>query len=174
MKLPLFIMMLTAFCAPAFAQKGSTMTIKVYFHNEKLNPDMTDCNKAFPTLRTIPKTSAPATAALKEVFKGVTAEEKAKGFWSFDPYSTTGILKSVRVSGGAAYVNFTDVVFERLGNATTSCGSGFWPMVEMTLLQFPTVKKVYYAVNGNTNDFYEWTQVGECPYGRHCRKSNFR
>ena len=174
MKLPLFILVLVAFCSPVLAQKGGTMTIKVYFHNEKLNPEMLDCSKAFPTTRTIPKTPSPATAALNELFKGVTADEKAKGFWSFDPWATTGIVKSLSISGGAAYLNFTPVVFERLGNATTSCGSGFWPMVEKTLMQFPSVKKVYYAVNGNANDFYEWVQVGECPYGTHCRKSNFR
>lgn len=162
------------FGAVANAQKTQTMTVKVFFHNEKLNPEMTDCNKAFPTTRTIPKTAAKARAALDELFKGVTDEEKAKGFWSFDRESTTGIVKGLRIKTGAAYLNFTKRAFETLGNATTSCGGGFWPMVEETLMQFKTVKKVYYAVEGSTNDFYEWVQVGECPYGKHCRKSNFQ
>ena len=64
----------------AQAQKTQTMTIKVFFHSEKLNPEMLDCTKAFPTTRKIPKTSAPARAALDELFKGVTDEEKAQGF----------------------------------------------------------------------------------------------
>ena len=157
-----------------FGQTGSTMTVKVFFHNEKLNPEMLDCNKAFPTTRSIPKTTAVARAALDELFKGVTEEEKAKGFWSFDPYSTTGIVKGLRIKNGAAYLNFTKLAFERLGNATTSCGGGFFAMVEKTLTQFSTIKKVYYAVEGNTNDFYEWVQVGECPYGKHCSKTNFQ
>lgn len=157
-----------------FGQKASTMTIKVFFHNEKLNPEMLDCNKAFPTNRTIPKTTATARAALDELFKGVTEEEKAKGFWSFDRESTTGIVKSLNVKNKAAYLNFTKRAFETLGNATTSCGGGFFAMVEKTLTQFPTIKKVYYAVEGNSNDFYEWAQVGECPYGKHCAKSNFK
>ena len=150
------------------------MVIKVYFHNEKLNPEMMDCTKAFPTTRTIPKTTTPARAALDELFKGVTDEEKSKGFWSFDRESTTGIVKSLNVKNKAAYLNFTKRAFETLGNATTSCGAGFFPMVEKTLTQFPSIKKVYYAVEGNTNDFYEWMQVGECPYGKHCAKSNFK
>ena len=158
----------------AFGQKASTMTIKVFFHSEKLNPEVMDCTKAFPTARTIPKTTAPARAALDELFKGVTEEEKAKGFWSFDREATTGIVKSLNVKNKAAYLNFTKRAFETLGNATTSCGGAFFPMVEKTLTQFPTIKKVYYAVEGNANDFYEWVQVGECPYGKHCAKRNFK
>lgn len=158
-----------------FGQKPATMAVKVFFHNEKLNPEMADCTKAFPTTRVIPKTSGVARAALDELFKGVTEEEKAKGFWSFEPESTSGIVKGLRVKNGAAYLNFTKAAFDKLGNATTSCGAGFWPMVEMTLMQFPTIKKVVYAVEGNTNDFYEWVQVGECPHGRrHCSKANFQ
>lgn len=172
MRLPAIALILFAFCVCVSAQR--TMTIKVYFHNENLNPDMMDCTKAFPTTRTIPRTTATARAALDELFKGTTEEERKKGFWAFDRENTTGILKSVRVSKGAAYVNFTKLAYEKLGNATTSCGAGFFPMVENTLLQFSTIKKVYYAVEGNANDFYEWVQVGECPYGRHCLKKNFQ
>ncbi len=61
-----------------------------------------------------------------------------------------------------------------MGNATTSCGGGFFSMVDATLMQFPTIKRVYYAVEGNTNDFYEWVQIGECPYGKKiCASTNF-
>ena len=159
----------------AFGQTAETMTIKLYFHNEKLNPNMQDCTKVFPTTRQIPKTKATATAALEELFKGVTKEEEAKTFWSFSPAETKGILKSVTVKGGGAYVNFTNRVYEQMGTATTSCGGGFFSSVEKTLLQFPTIKKVYYAVEGDTNGFYEWVQVGECPHGKkHCAKSNFK
>ena len=166
MKIITLLFTLIAFSSIVFGQKASTMTVKVFFHNEKLNPEMRDCNKTFPTNRTISKTTAPARAALDELFKGVTDEEKGKGFWSFDRESTTGIVKSLNVKNKAAYLNFSKRAFETLGNATTSCGGGFLAMVENTLTQFPTIKKVYYAVEGNTNDFYEWAQVGECPYGR--------
>lgn len=162
------------FGSSANAQKSGTMIVKVFFHNENLNPNMQDCTKAFPTTRTIPKTTTTARAALDELFKGVTDEEKAKGFWSFDRESTTGIVKSLNVKNKAAYLNFTRRAFETLGNATTSCGGAFFAMVEETLTQFPTIKKVYYAVEGNTDEFYEWVQVGECPYKKHCAKSNFK
>ncbi|MBA3351253.1 MAG: hypothetical protein H0U23_02290, partial [Blastocatellia bacterium] len=65
-------------------------------------------------------------------------------------------------------------VYQQMGNATTSCGGGFFSMVDATLMQFPTIKKVYYAIEGSTNDFYEWVQVGECPYSKKiCASTNF-
>ena len=45
---------------------------------------------------------------------------------------------------------------------------------ESTLKQFATIKKIYYAVEGNTNEFYEWFQLGDCAYGKHCSKANFK
>jgi spore germination protein GerM len=168
----LFLLAMTA-VMPAFPQKSETTTIKVFFHPDKLDPEWMDCQKVAPVKRTIPKTTATATAALLELFKGPSEAEK-KEFTGFGPPETNGILKSVRVRGGGAYVNFTKAVYEQMGTATTSCGGGFFSMIEATLLQFPTIKKVYYAVEGDTNGFYEWVQVGECPHGkRHCAASNF-
>ena len=168
-------MMLFFVCA-AYGQSSKTTTIKVYFSNEKLNPNIDDCNKVYPVTRKIPKTTGIAKAALEEMFKGVTKEEEAKGYGSIPTAESNGILKSINVKNGAAYVNFTTRVLEQMGTATTSCGGGqYFGMIEKTLTQFPTIKKVYYAVEGNTNEFYEWVQVGECPYGKkHCAKSNFK
>ena len=158
----------------AFAQKAETMTLKVYFHNDKIDREWNDCKKVYPVTRTIPKTFAVATAALQELLKGPTAEEAAT-FSGFAPPETNGILKSVKVKNGAAYVNFTKALYEQMGNATSSCGGGFFSMADATLMQFPTIKKVYYAVEGDTNGFYEWVQVGECPYGKKiCSATNFQ
>jgi spore germination protein GerM len=173
--LKMCLILLAGMC-PVLAQPDGRITIKLYFHNEKLNPNMEDCNKVFPVTRRIPRTTGVARAALEELFRGTTAEEESRKFSGFPPADTAGILKSVNVKNGAAYVNFTSRMFEQMGNATTSCGgSAFFSMVEKTLMQFPTIKKVYYAVDGNTDEFYEWVQVGECPYGRrHCARSNFK
>lgn len=168
------IAMLAAGYGAAVAQKAETMTVKVYFHPDKLDPEWMDCSKVHPITRTIPKTAAVATAALQELLKGPILEE-AKEFSGFGPPETDGILKSVNVTNGAAYVNFTKRALEQMGNATSSCGGGFFAMTDATLMQFPTIKKVVYAVEGNTNDFYEWVQVGECPHGRkHCARGNFK
>ncbi|MEQ1763355.1 MAG: GerMN domain-containing protein [Pyrinomonadaceae bacterium] len=163
------------FAVSAFGQSSPTMTVKVYFHNEKLNPNQQDCTKVFPTTRKIPKTTAVARAALDELFKGVTTEEEKNEFGSFPADDTNDIVKSLNVKGGVAYLNFKKIVFEKLGNTTSSCGGGFYSGIEATLKQFPTIKEVVYAVEGSTSDFYDWVQVGECPHGkRRCARANFQ
>lgn len=158
---------------PGSAQQ--TMTIKVYFHNEKFNPNQQDCTKVFPTTREIPKTKAVARAALDELLKGVTPEEERQQFISFPAEDTKDIIKSLNVKGGVAFVNFKKVVFEKLGNTTSSCGGGFYSTIEATLKQFPTIKRVVYAVEESTADFYDWVQVGECPFPKSlCAPSNFQ
>jgi spore germination protein GerM len=151
-----------------------TMTVKVFFHNEKRNPNHEDCLKVFPSERTIPKTKAVARAALDELFKGTTEEERRKEFWALTPEETRDIIANLNVKNGNAYLNFKKVVYEKLGTATTSCGSGFFSGIEETLKQFPNIKNVYYAVEGDADGFYEWVQVGECPHGKHCSKKNFQ
>ena len=173
MKLLCLTLFVISLAGPALAQKAETMTITVFFHPDKIDPEWDDCQKVAPVKRTIPKTASVATAALQELFKGPTEAEK-KEYSGFGPPETNGILKSVNVKNRSAYVNFTKAVYEQMGNATTSCGGGFFSMVDATLMQFPTIKNVYYAVEGNTNEFYEWVQVGECPHGkRHCASANF-
>lgn len=175
MRIILLIVVITTFATGSLAQTSGTKTIKLYFWNTKDNPNLEDCRAVSPTLRTIPTTPAIARAALEELFKGVTPEEEAKGFTGLGSDETAGALKSINIKKGTAYVNFNKIVFEKLGTATTSCGSGFFSSVEATLKQFPTIRRVYYAVEGNSNDFYEWVQVGECPNGRkHCAASNFK
>lgn len=169
------VFFLLLFSFGVFAQKGETMKIKLYFGNEKLNPEMQYCSEVFPVEREIPKTAAVATAALEELFKGVTPAEAAKGYHSFTPAETKDILKRINIKNGAAYVNFNKVVYQQLGVATTSCGgSFFFSSLEKTLRQFPTIKKIFYAIDGSPRDFYEWVQVGECPKElRNCSNKNF-
>ena len=166
---------LFVFSAAMFAQKADEMTIKVFFNNVADDPNMDNCQGVKPVTRTIPKTKAVARAALEELFKGVSTDEEGKGFVSFTAESTRGILKNINIKNGSAYVNFDERVYQQLGNATTSCGgASFFSSVEKTLQQFPTIKRVFYAIEGNTDDFYEWAQVGECPHGKkHCDSKNF-
>ena len=140
------------------------MTIKIYLSDENNNPDFEDCGKTRAVTRTIPKTKTVAKAALEELFKGATETEKSQGLSSIFSPETASILKSVKVKNGAAYVNLKGWVIENLGTATTSCGAFmFVTPIEKTLTQFPTVKKVFFAIEGSPRDYYEWMQVGECP-----------
>jgi Sporulation and spore germination len=150
-------------------------TVKIYFGNEKFNPNIENCMKVYPVNRKVQKTPTIAKTALEELFKGTTKDEEAKGYTSFAPDETKGILKSIKIKNKAAYINFNKAVYEQLGNATTSCGGGqFFSMVEKTLFQFPTIKKIFYAIEENPRDFYEWIQVGECPKElKNCSNKNF-
>lgn len=154
-----------------------TMTIKVYFGNEKRNPNADPCSLVFPVNRVIPKTTGVARAALEQLFAGPTEREKAEGYYSWFKPETKSILKSVVVKNKRAYVNFKPDTFAILsGSVSTSCGgSQFISEMEKTLLQFPTIKKVFYAIDGNPQEFYEFLQ-GECPeeLGKNCDGSNFR
>lgn len=174
-KIALMFLVLAFAAVVVSAQKERTMTIKVYFSNEKSNPNMQDCGKVEATTRVIPKTKTTARAALEELFKGVTPEEEAKGYTSLSAAETKGILKSVRIKNGAAYVNFNPVVYRQTGTATSSCGgSYFFSSIEKTLQQFPTIKKVFYAIDGSPKDFYDWVQVGECPKElKNCSNKDF-
>jgi len=167
--------LLFTFSVGVFGQDKQNRTIKVYFLNEKFNPGLEDCRKVYPVTRTIPKTAAVARAALEEFFKGVTPAEKIKGYVSFSPEETRAILKSVKVKNKTAYVNFNKVVYQQLGSATSSCGGGFFSSIEKTLQQFPTIKKVFYAIEGSPKDFYDWVQVGKCPKElKNCSGKDFK
>lgn len=169
------LLLITIVIWPIVTFGQATTTIKVYFLNTTNDPNLEDCTVVKPTTRTIPKTAGVARAALEELFKGVTPEEEAKGFTSFSPDETRSALKSINIKRGSAYVNFNKVVYEKLGNATTSCGSGFFSSIEATLKQFPTIKKVFYAVDGDIAGFYDWVQVGECPKElKNCDNRNFK
>lgn len=142
------------------AGTAETMEVKVYFSAG----DGTDCSAVRAVTRTIPRTQGVAKAALQELFKGPTEEEKKSGLSSFFSDDTKDILDRVNVKDGAAYVDLDGSVTQKLSNATTSCGSqAFTASVEKTLTQFRTVKKVFFAIEGSPKDFYDWIQVGECP-----------
>ena len=149
--------------------------VKVFFSNTVKDPDTIDCRTAFPVERTVPKTDSLETTALNELFKGVTKEEEKLGFVSWPAKDTNGILKSVNLKNRIAYVNFNQIIYEQLGNATSSCGSGYFAHIEQTLKQFDTVDKVFFAIEGKPEDFYEWIQVGECPEDlKDCDGTNFK
>jgi spore germination protein GerM len=150
--------------------------IKVYLGNSEKNPQSEDCTKVFAVSREIPPTKAVAAAALQELFKGVTAEEKAKNYESLFSPESASILHKVNIKNGIAYVNLKTGITESVNSASTSCGRDmFFAQIEKTLKQFPTVKKVFFAIEGKPADFYDWIGIGACPkeLGK-CSGKNFK
>ena len=175
MKTLLFLLILLAFpFADVFAQQ-QTIQIKLYFPNTKRHK--ADCLvPVYPVKRTIPKTSTVAKATLEQLFAGPTSEEKTKGFYSDFSDDTKSLLISINIKNKYAYVNMRDLSgTSSIGNFTTSCGgSNFFGQVENTLKQFPGIRKVFFAFEGDPSHFYVWMQFGECPKElRNCNASNF-
>jgi len=159
----LVLFLLCTLSVSVLSQKNETMTVKVYFTDSNDNPNMEDCGKVAAVNRIVPKVKGVARAALNELFKGPTKKENEAGLYSWFTKDSKHILKSINIKNGNAYVNFDKWVLENLGNATTSCGSAsFFSEIETTLKQFPTVKKVFFAVEKNPAAFYEWMQ-SDCP-----------
>lgn len=140
-------------------QAGQTLDLQVYFHNRQQDPDF-DCTQVFPVTRTVPVTTLVGSAALNQLFSGPTENEKAQGYTSLFSQATKNSLKILRVQNDVAYVDLHDIR-ESLANATSSCGAAqFLAAISQTMMQFPTVKKIRYAINGSATDFYGWLQMG--------------
>jgi spore germination protein GerM len=173
--LSLLLLLMLMLTPVTYGQSHQTMTIKLYFPNTKRGNG--DCSvKVYPVTRTIPKTLAVARAALEQLFAGPTSQEKTQGYYSDFSEATKSFLISVNVKNKAAYVNLRDLTATTsIGNFTTSCGgSNFFGQVENTLRQFASIKKVFFAMEGDPSHFYDWMQIGECPKElNNCDASNF-
>lgn len=122
-----------------------------------------NCGDVRPVERQVPANEAVVTAALQELFSGrLTDEERAQGLSGFAP-ETAGLLRSLRVDNGTAYVDLDASMTDVISFASTSCGgSAFQAMIARTLEQFPTVTDVRYAFDGDPRAFAEFSQQG-CP-----------
>lgn len=127
-----------------------TMTIKVYFNNDKLDPEFS-CNKVFPVEREISKTQAVAMAALKELLNGTTQGEEEKGF--FTNINSGVKIQSLTIENGVAKVEFDEQLEFQVGG---SCKvSAIRAQITETLKQFPTVDSVIISINGRTEDILQ-------------------
>lgn len=169
------LLLLLLFTPAVVLAQEQTTKIRLYFPNSKR--DSGACAvPVYPVTRTIPKTSALAKATLEQLFAGPTSEEQAKGFYSDFSDATKNLLISINIKNRYAYVNMRDLsATSSIGNFTTSCGgSNFFGQVETTLKQFPAVRKVFFAFEGDPSHFYDWMQIGECPKElRKCDGSKF-
>jgi spore germination protein GerM len=150
--------------------------VKIYLGNSEKNPQMDDCGLVFVVMRSVPKTKVIAKAVLKELFKGVTNEEKAKNYESVFSAESSSILKGLNIKNGTAYINFSNNIQTTVGNASANCARDmFFAQIENTLKQFRNIKKVFYAIEGKPTDFYDWIGIGECPkeLGK-CSGKNFK
>jgi spore germination protein GerM len=163
------------FCVP-FVISAQNTKVKIYLGNSEKNPQTEDCGKVFVVTRNVPKTKMIAKAALVELFKGVTDEEKAKKYESVFSAESSSILKNLNISKGSAFINFNSSIQQSVSSASASCARDmFFSQIEKTLKQFPSIKRVFYAIDGKPADFYDWIGIGECPKQLvNCSGKNFK
>ncbi|MGN6795321.1 MAG: Gmad2 immunoglobulin-like domain-containing protein [Streptosporangiaceae bacterium] len=99
--------------------------------------------KLFPTARTTPATAGVAKAAIRTVLAGPSAAEHAAGLRSQIPAGTA--LLGVRISGDIATVDLSPL-FE--SSATAASMPLRIAQIVYTVTQFPTVRGVRFAING--------------------------
>jgi spore germination protein GerM len=132
------------------ATAPQTMTVRAYFNNSKSDPEYS-CNKVFPVDREALLNPDTARAALLELLKGETPDEKADGFFtSLNP----GVkIQSLSIIDGIARADFS----EQLGfQVAGSCRvSAIRAQITETLRQFSTVKEVIISINGRTEDILQ-------------------
>ena len=127
-----------------------TIKVKAYFNNDKMDPEFS-CNKVFPVERKIPKTQAVARAALEELLKGSTDDEKKQGF--FTNINPDVKIQKLFIEDEIAKVDFDEQLEFQVGG---SCRvAAIRAQITETLKQFPTVKDVIISIDGRAEDILQ-------------------
>lgn len=135
---------------PAATAAVETMTVEAYFNNNYLDPQIT-CNKVFVVKREVPKTQAVARAALEELLKGPTEQEKTDGYMTnINP----GVkIQSLTIQEGVAKVDFDKTLEQAVGGSCRVLA--IRSQITRTLEQFPTVEQVIISIDGRTEDILQ-------------------
>ncbi|MFA5062333.1 MAG: Gmad2 immunoglobulin-like domain-containing protein [Patescibacteria group bacterium] len=142
------------FRLPVVIKKSATqnMTVKVFFNNDKFDPNLLDCSKVYAVNRIIPKTQAVARAALEELLKGPTATEKTRGYIT-NIINSEVQIQSLTIANGTAQVDFNEALEQGVGG---SCRvTAIRSEITNTLKQFPTVQNVVISIDGRTEDILQ-------------------
>lgn len=132
------------------ATKPDQMTVKVYFTNNILDPEVT-CQKVFAVERQVTKTAGVARAALEELLKGASESEQVQGYSSNLNAGIT--INSLKIDGQTAYVDFDKQMEEGMGGSCRT--AAIRAQIIETLRQFPTISEVVISVEGRTEDILQ-------------------
>ena len=120
--------------------------VKIYFYH-----DPGEYIDLAPVTRSV-NAAAPARPAIEALLKGPTAAERRKGFDSLASASDFRI-GSLKISGGTARINFISTRRWH-GWPGDLAPVRFKTAVELTLKQFPSVRRVIVSLNGDPK-FYD-------------------
>ena len=160
-KIPTLVVALAAaaFAAPSGAVPERLVPARIYAPRGAVGAR---CDVVRPLPRQV---HAPAVlaGAMRALVAGPTPAERRAGYGGWFSRRTAGSLRSVRLAGTTAFVDFRN--FSRvIPNASTSCGSALLlAQLNRTALQFPTVRRAIYSFDGSRRAFYEWLQLAPPP-----------
>ncbi len=138
------------FIVPVIIPKSETSTIKVYFNNNQMDPEIS-CNKVFPVERTIKKTEAVGRAAIEELLKGPTEQERKQGF--FTSINSGVKIQQLTIENGIAKIDFNETLQAQVGGSCMV--SAIRAEIIETLKQFSTVQNVIISIDGKTEDILQ-------------------
>jgi hypothetical protein len=96
--------------------------------------------------------------AMGALLEGPTPREEEAGLFSFFSSGTAGMLNSVSVRDGVAYIDFQDFS-QVIPNASTSAGSRMLlDQIAGTVFQFDGIREAELSFNGNCEAFWNWLQ----------------
>lgn len=128
------------------AKVAARKEVKVYFYH-----DPGEYIDLAPVTRSV-NAAAPARPAIEALLKGPTAAERQKGFDSLASASDFRI-GALKISGGTARINFVSTR-RWTGWPGDLAPVRFKTAVELTLKQFPSVRRVIVSLNGDKK-FYD-------------------
>lgn len=135
---------------PVTLKPIDSMMVKAFFPNELLDPEIS-CQRVFPLNRLVPKTPQVAQAALSELLKGLSEEEKAQGY--FSSINEGVVINKLEVIGSTIFVDFDSKIEESVGG---SCRvSSINSQIIETLRQFNNIEKVVISIAGRQEDILQ-------------------
>lgn len=143
-------------CSEPAPPPGSGTVLRIYFpcgSSATPNPDTF-------VYREVPATDLVLTNTLEQMVLGPDPAEAELGFASFFSDQTTRSFASVRIDGGRAIVDFTDLgVIENL--AAPPGPDFFLATIGANVFQFDTISATEYRLGGSCDAFYALLQQ-EC------------
>lgn len=131
-----------------FGAGDDQVTLKAYFRNAGKSSGE-DCTLVYPVERRASSKTAIYRAALEELLKGPSVDEKTNGYATAVP--TYASLKSVAADAdGVVTADFSEGIERGVSGECRT--SGIRAQIVATLRQFPEVRGVIIAVNGETED----------------------
>ncbi|MCF7875914.1 GerMN domain-containing protein [Candidatus Bipolaricaulota bacterium] len=117
--------------------------VEVFFQNSELNTEKNSCLEVHSVQRWVDSTTYPPMAALRELLKGPTEEEKKEGY--FTSINSGVMIKGFWIEEETAKVMFSGRIEDEV--AGTCLVRSIISQIHTTLIQFDNIEKTKVYVN---------------------------